>query len=73
MLQAQTEFPELLDYRACWPVQDLIKTRLSDTSKRWNTKQKDLASEKIVEGAVLLAGGGTKKLRSGQGKSKKSK
>ena len=48
------EFPELENYRACWPVKELIKTRLTDTSKHWKKQQQSLAAEKLAEGAELL-------------------
>ena len=53
-MQAVTEFPELENYHACWPVKELIKTRLADMSKRWKKQQQGLVAEKLVEGAELL-------------------
>ena len=54
LLQAVTEFTELKNYCACWPVKELIKTQLTDMSKHWKKQQQGLAAEKLVKGAELL-------------------
>lgn len=49
-------------YRACWPVQDLLQSRLKNTSTRWRRKQRDMAADNLIENVARLNSKGVSKV-----------
>jgi len=50
MIQAIKAFPQLTEYEACWPVNDLMMLHLKNTARREKLRDQKLAAE---EASVL--------------------
>ena len=44
-LQAQAKYPELRKFVKCWPVEDMLKTYLKNSSNKWRAAQKKKQSD----------------------------
>lgn len=42
-------FPKLNEYEDCWPVSDILKSRLKSTSSKWRREKWVKVAEKAME------------------------
>lgn len=57
-------FPDLAEYRDCWPIDNFLKSRLKSTSAKWRAKARNEAAAQLLEEAVIAAGVKGKKRKS---------